>query len=447
MNATTQSVPIAPERLLVLGHIPSLLRKRLRFLEEQQAHGDIVKLYLGRAVYLINSPDLIRQVLVTDADKFDRGRLFEKARNFLGTSMFNLDGEPHRRQRRIILPAFHRNRIAAYTEIIDEQVIARVSAWQPGEAFNFENAMAQLSLTIVIRTLFGERLSKQAESDILHALLVLIKGVITRVLLPDFWEKVPTPGNRRFNDAQSRLRKAIDNMVASYRAADTDRGDLMSALVSARYDDTNEPMSAEQIRAEIVGILMAGTETTTLTLSWLFYELSQHPDVEQRLHNEIDTVLDGKPITFADIPALEYTNHVIMETLRRRNPLWFVLRRAVESVDLGGFQIPAGAAVLYSLTALHRDPTLYPEPLRFDPDRWLSKPVSELPKGAFIPFSVGAQKCIGDHFAMTEMAIIVATIASRWSLVPAAGNRVREKVLATVHPGNLIMSPVPRRHD
>ena len=447
MGTTTQSAPIASQRWPLLGHVPSLLQKRLQFLQEQRANGDIVKLYLGvRPAYLINSPELIRQVLVTDADKFDRGRLFEKGRNFIGDNIATLDGEAHLRQRRLIGPAFHRNRINSYIEIIREQAIARVSGWQPDQPLAIDDEMAQLGLDTLTKSLFSDMISKEAALELQRAQLFLMKRLLVRVLQPDFWEKLPTPGNRRFNAVRSRLWKTIEGIVNSYRreGEETDHGDLMSALVSARYDDTNEPMTAEQVRAEVIAILMAGTESTTVTLSWLFYELSQHPEIERRVHDEIDTVANGKPITYNDIAALEYTNRVINETLRRHTPLWFVLRRSVAATELGGIQIPAGASVLYSLAALHRDPTLYSDPLRFDPDRWLAQPIKELPKGAFIPFSTGAQKCIGDHFAMTEMIVMVATIAARWRLVPATNIPVREKIFATIHPSKLIMTPVPR---
>ncbi|HKR50674.1 MAG TPA: cytochrome P450, partial [Pseudonocardiaceae bacterium] len=249
--------------------------------------------------------------------------------------------------------------------------------------------------------------------------------------------------NRRFDEAAARFRRVVAGVIAAARADRKDRGDLLSMLLLARDEDTGESMTDEQVHDEIVTILTAGTETTAVALAWLFYELGQHPDIERRFHAEIDRVLAGRRATFDDIPRLEYTQRIITEILRKY-PILILMRRARTDVDLGGVHIQPGTEVAFSQYALHHDPHLYPDPERFDPDRWLPDRATTLPRGAFIPFGAGPHHCPGYSFAETEIAIVAATVAARWRLVPVAGRPIRSRMAVTMHPRQLPMITMPR---
>nr|WP_279580348.1 cytochrome P450 [Fodinicola feengrottensis] len=305
--------------------------------------------------------------------------------------------------------------------------------------------MGELALSVTATALFRAEIGKQAVQEVHRWLPVIVAGLLPRVVAPDGWERVPTPGNRRFTEARRRLRAIVEDVIESYRvSAGNQRDDLLSALLTARYDDTGEPMSAEQLRDEVITILMSGTETTASALSWMFHQLAENPEVERRMHAELDTVLAGRAVTHADIERrLDYTGQVLRETLRRHSPLWFVMRRTTGPVDLAGVRIPVGSQVIYSLAALHRDPAVFAAPMVFDPDRWApGRPVPD--RQAFQPFSSGRHKCIGESFAWAEMTIAAATVAARWRLRPVPGRRIRERTLATLRPSTLLMIAEPR---
>jgi cytochrome P450 len=275
---------------------------------------------------------------------------------------------------------------------------------------------------------------------------ILAKYVIVRAFSPTLVERLPIPANRRFDEAATRFRRVVAEVIAAARAEGKDHGDVLSMLLRARDEITGEGMSDQQVHDEVVTILTAGSETTAVALAWFFHEVGQHPEIEQRFHAEIDQVLAGRPASdlgLDDIPKLEYTDRIISEVLRKY-PLLILMRRARTDLDLGGVRIPRGTEVALSQYSIHHDPSLYPEPARFDPDRWLPDRAARLPNGAFIPFGAGVRHCPGHSFARTEIAIVAATVAARWRLVPVAGKPVHPKLSTTMRPNRLPMIAVPR---
>jgi cytochrome P450 len=256
-----------------------------------------------------------------------------------------------------------------------------------------------------------------------------MRGAAVRAALPAFVDRLPLPGNRRYGAAIARLHGIVEGIVAGDRA-----GELVSMLTAAG-------LTGRQLHDEVVSILIAGTDSVAATLSWVFHEVGRHPDVERRLHVELDR-LDQPPADLEGLQLLEYTGRVLAETLRLHG-LWMVMRRTLAPVDLGGVRIPAGAEVLYSLYALHRDPAVFAEPDHFDPDRWLPERVREVPRHAFVPFGAGAHRCLGEHFGVAEATVATAAIAGRWRLRPVPGHRVREVATAVVHPDHLPMIVEP----
>lgn len=379
-----------PGRWPVLGHTPSLLRDPLKLFTSLPAYGDVVELRLGPLpVHVVTTPELAWRVLATDADKFDKGLVFDKMRPLFGDGLATSNGELNRRQRRLVMPAFGRTRIAGYAETTMTKLAEElVSSWQPGDVVEVDKRMQDLVLTIAGQTLFSTALGDEALAEIRRSIPIMLKYVLIRAFSPRFVERLPIPPNRKFDAAAARLRDVIGETVVAARKEGVDHGDLLSMLLLARDEDTGDGMSDRQVHDEVVTILTTGAETTAVALAWFFHELGQHPEVERRFHAEVDEVLGGKPARFEDLPDLVYTNQIVDEIVRRTPPL-ILMRRAREDVELGGVGIPAGSEVAVSQHTLHRDPRWFLEPERFDPDRWAPGHTTELPKGAYILFGAG----------------------------------------------------------
>jgi cytochrome P450 len=437
------AVPTAPARWPVLGHTPAMLRRRFEFTSTLRAHGELVRIYLGSTpAYFVTTPDLTHQVLVTDAAAFQKGAMFDKFRPFVGNGIVISSGAFHLRQRRLIQPAFHRDRITRYTETMRQAVSRMIESWRPGEVREVNDDMQALAVTIVGEALFGAELGRAAIAEARQSIPIVIKQGMIRALSPAFVEKLLVRGNRQFDRAVRRMREVVLGLIADRRAGGTDRDDLLSTLLLAR-DDDGEGMTDEQAYDEVVTLLSAGIETSALALAWLFHEIARHPDVERRLHAEVDQVLAGRPVTVDDIAELTYTRQVINETLRMY-PIWILMRRTVGEVSLNGERIPPGTEVTVSPHTLHFDPRSFTEPDRFDPDRWSPRRVHDVPRGAFIPFGAGNRQCVGNSFAMTEMVVTTATVAARWRLVPVPDRPLRVKYTSTAYPVRLSMTAVPR---
>ncbi|MFI9818193.1 cytochrome P450 [Saccharothrix variisporea] len=437
-------VPVAPGRLPFLGHTLPMLRGRHRYTARLRERAEIVEVDLGPLpTYFVTSPRFTHQVLVTDGPRFRKGIMFERFEPFLGNGLILSDGAFHRRQRRMVQPAFHRDRLAGYTAIMADAAGRAVGAWRPGEVRVVEDDMQALAVTIVGEALFTTEIEPRAIEEIRRSMFEVTKYGMLMALLPGALAKVPTPPNRRFHRAIGRIQAVVGEVVARRRAEGVDRGDLLSILLQAHDEDTGEGMSDRQVFDEVVGLLSAGIETTALALAWAFHELSRHPDVEERLHAEVDEVLAGRPVTFDDLPKLTYTRQVVQEVLRRY-PIWILMRRTLEPVDFDGFEVPAGSEVIISPHALHHDPRTFPDPDRFDPDRWEPSRAASVPRGAYIPFGAGTRQCVGNAFALNEAVVVLATVASKYRLRPVPGKPVRTKYTTAPYPSGLLLTVVPR---
>ncbi len=435
----------APGALPVVGHAHTLWRRPLDFLASLPAHGDLVEIRLGpRPAYLVCHPELVRQVLLAPR-VYDKGGIFDKARQLLGNSLSVSRGEEHRRQRRLIQPAFQPARIAQYTAAVGPDTRAATASWRPGGTLDIGDAMHELLMRVAARTLFSTGVGQEVVDEARHCLRVVSQGIYRRTVAPlGVMEKLPTPGNRRYDEANRRLREIIDGMISDRRRSKADHGDLVSTLLGARDDRTGEGMDDREVLDQVVTFLVAGSETTASTLAFAFHLLGQNPEVERRLHEEVDHVTGGRPPAFEDLPRLEHTRRVVTEALRLYPPSWLSMRVTAADVELAGRRIPAGTMILYSPWALHHNPALFARPNEFDPDRWLPERAGEVPRGALLPFGAGAHKCIGDVLALTETTLILATVASRWRLRPLPGSVLRPVPKATLEPGPLSMVCEPR---
>ncbi|OXM54581.1 cytochrome P450 [Amycolatopsis thailandensis] len=431
---------VAPGRWPLLGHTVALVRRPVRFTAGLREHGDVVQLSLGPLqTYFLTNPEIIHRVLVTNGSSFGTGIMFRKFRPYAGNGLALSDEPFHRRQRKLMLPAFGRQHLRRYADIWVRATTALVESWRPGEVRQLDADMHALAMTNVGETLFGTELGEEAIREARRSIPLIIRLGMYRVLSPGFAEKLPF--NRRFDQATTRMKAVVHELLAG-RDADTDHGDLLSTLLLARDAETGERMTREQVHDEVMTLLTAGTETTALILAWSCHELGRDPGMAERVRAEVDRVLDGRPVTFDDLPALVYTGQVVSEVLRKY-ALWILMRRTEQEIDLGPVRLRPGDEVMFSPLALHTDPRYWDHPDRFDPDRWSTERVRSLPPGVFIPFGSGNRQCIGHLFARAEVVIGLATIFARWRLEPVGPVRVRYTTMA--YPRGMPMTVRPRK--
>ncbi|MFE9728647.1 cytochrome P450 [Streptomyces sp. NPDC005794] len=359
----------------------------------------------------------------------------------LGDSVVTASGQEHVRKRRQLQPAFGRPEIARYVDIMRDETTAAVDSWAPGRELDVREAMVKLSLGMLAKTVFGGSLDEATFRRLREDLSVVMNGVGARVMLPDWVERLPLPFNRRFTAARDAVRATVEQAVTELQESGRDSGDMLSLLLRATDKETGRPLTGHQISSEILTLAVAGTETTASVLSWALYEISRDADVRRHVLDELDTVLEGRPIAFEDLSRLPYLDRVVRETLRLHHTGWLVTRRTVTETRLGQWSVPAGTELAYCQHALHRDPALFPDPLAFDPDRWLDDAQTKaFTPGAYLPFGAGKHSCIGERFALTELVTAVATIVRRVRFDVPPHRTVRPVARATVRPSTLLMT-------
>lgn len=444
------SIPTRPGAVPLLGHLPALLRDPHALLMSLPEHGDLVRVRLGPArVVVVCEPGLTRQVLRDDRT-FDKGGLLsDRSREAAGDGLITCPHSRHRRQRRLVQPAFRPDRMPGYAHVMAQQVTTVIGGWRDGQLLDVVAEMTTITTSIVAATLFpGTSLSNTLSGSAPHQMFADVAtiptGIYRRMLTPPPLDRFPTPGNRRYHRAITRLRATLDDIITNCRASGTDGQDLLSALVTAR-DPDGDSLNDTEIADQVITFFLAGSETMASALSWAWHLLAGHPDIQRRLHTEVDTVLaDGRPATHDDLPRLELTHRVVTETLRLWPPGWILTRVTAVATELGGHAIPAGTPIVFSPYLIHHRPDLYPDPDRFDPDRWLPERAAAIPREAYIPFSAGARKCIGDQFSLTEAALTLATITRHWRLHPIPGCRVRPALSIAQWPSGLRMRATSR---
>jgi cytochrome P450 len=400
-------------------------------------HGDLVHFRIGpQRVFVVLRADLIREVLVKHQKSFKKGPGFEAARLVLGNGLLTSEGDFHLRQRRMLQPAFHRRRVAAYADIMVEEAARVGDAWDEGDVRNVAVDMSGLALRVVTRALFGTELDDDAR-HIGRAVAEVGEffDYLTIALLPVLL-RTPLPRVRRFRRGIDDLEGATARVIAGRRSAGAEAdGDLLSILLAARdVEGDGTGMSDEQVRDEALTLITAGHETTANGLTWTWHMLAQHPQVEERFHAELAEMLEGRSPGVDDAAALEYTQAVLLESMRLYPPAWGIERRAVSDQEIGGYVIPAGAAVLMPTFVTNRDPRIYPDPLRFDPDRFRGAAAAARPDWAYPLFGAGTRKCIGVGFAMLEAVLVLAELGQRFRLRPGRGQEVVPQARVSLRP-------------
>ncbi|MFI1812100.1 cytochrome P450 [Streptomyces sp. NPDC020422] len=440
------SLPTAPRALPLIGHVIPLLRDPLAFLNSLPALGELVRIRLGPlSVVVICDPELTRQALLDDR-VFDKGGpLYDRLREVIGDGVVSCRHQDHRRLRRLSQPAFHPSRLPDYARAMTACVQETTEAWRDGQVLDVPAEMMATSARIITATLFSDALPAAAHGRLAADVTTVVKSLYQRMFLIPPLDRLPTPGNRAHLAARARLHGTVENLIARRRADGADYGDLLSALMAAHDPEDDRPgMTGAEISDTIVSFVLAGIESTAATLSSALDLVARHPEVERRLHAEVDSVLDGAPATYADLPRLPLSERVITETLRLRPPGWFFTRVVTTDTRLGGHLLPAGTSVAYSPYLIHHRPDLHADPEAFAPDRW--DPAHPRPqRHAFLPFATGARKCVGDSFSMVEATLALATIAARWRLEHVPGRRGRLAPSVTLEVRDLRMSAHSRR--
>lgn len=406
------------------------------FAQLARNYGDISYFRLGRqGCFLFNHPDLIKDVLVTHNRNFTKSRGLERARLFLGDGLLTSEGDVHLRQRRLMQPAFHRKRIAAFADVMQEHTERLQGEWVDGAEKDMSQEAMRLTLSIACKTLFDVDVESDA-AEIGRSLTVLLEH-FPRLLLPfsEWMDRLPLPANRRFRSARRRIDDIIQRLIEERRNSGKDHGDLLSMLVFAIDEEGDRTgMTNLQVRDEVMTLLLAGHETTALALTWTWYLLALNPEAEARLFAEVDSVLDGRAPGFADVEKLPYTRMVFSEAMRVYPPAWAVGRRAIADYAVRDYVVPAGDIIFMSQFAMHRDPRWFPDPMRFEPERFTPEAGTQRPHFAYFPFGGGPRLCIGEPFAWMEGVLVLASVARRWTLRLVPGHPVETQPLLTLRP-------------
>jgi len=381
----------------------------------------------------------------------DQGSTFEKtatvrtlATPILGNGVFLSEGEEHRQQRRVLAPLFQHRRVLDYAETIVNYTSHLQETWKEGETINLADEMMRLTLWIISNVLFGADVfgeERELGEALTYAFRHFTDAITNPIRLPQSW---PTLGNQRASQALARLNASLYRMIEERRQSSEDRSDFLSMILRIQDENQAVSLSDRQVRDEALSLFVAGHETTASALTWCWYLLSQHPEVYTRMKAEGDSVLAGRLPTIADLPNLPYTLQVFKETLRLYPPVYAFTRRAISSVQLGKYRIPRGTSVVISPYTLHRRSSYFPNPERFDPERFAPQQEQHQSRYAYIPFGAGSHICLGMHFDLLEGQLILATLAQRLTFKFAGTRLIEPEPLLTLRPKGAVPMRVQR---
>ena len=432
---------------LVLGVMPDFNRDILGFVTRGRDYGDIVRArFLYVTAYFLYHPAQIEYVLSTNAKNFEKSMSLHSNffQRLVGNGLLTSEGDFWRRQRRLAQPAFHRQRISGYGDVMVQYAERMISSWQPGEERFIDRDMMRLTMEIVVKTLFNSDVAADADK-VGRVISELVKPFASQATLKWILDnRLPTAAHRRFHKLAAEIDEIIYRMIGERRSSGRDEGDLLSMLLAAQDEDGSQ-MTDKQLRDEVITLFLAGQETTALTLSWTWYLLALNPAVEKQFHEEIDQVLHGNAPTIADVAKLKYTEMIVKESMRLYPPGYGVGRGAIEECEIGGYRVPAKTQVFMFQWATQRDPRFFEEPHEFHPNRWTEEFAAALPKYAYFPFGGGPRICIGNTFAMMEIILVLATIGQRLRFFLASDRPVEIEPAMSLRPRNGIAVVVNNR--
>ncbi len=405
-----------------MGVMREFNRDTLGFIERCRDYGDVVRTrFLYVHAYFLYNPDDIELLLTTNAKSFRKAQSLRSPffHRLVGNGLVTSEGDFWRRQRRLAQPAFHRQRISSYGDVMVDYAERTIEKWRAGETRDIARDMTRLTLEIVVKTLFNSDVSNDAD-HVREMLSEVVKPFASQATLKWILDnRLPTPGHRRYFNAVAGIDRIVFRIISERRQSKSDEGDLLSMLLQAQDEDGSQ-MTDAQLRDEVMTIFLAGHETTALALSWTWYLLATHPEVEKKFHDELADVLGGKTPTVADMPRLPYTEMIAKETMRLYPPAYAVGREALEDTEIGGFRIPRKSQLFAFQWVTHRDERYFENPEAYEPERWTPERADKIPKYAYFPFGGGPRQCIGNYFAMMEIVLLLATIGQRFrfSMVP-----------------------------
>lgn len=452
---TIRAVPTATGGLPVIGHSLSVARDPLGLLNSLTTHDGLVRVRAGTSQYIVVcDPGLTHQVFVNDR-LFDKTECVNAYRTLLGTGLSFCPHTSHRRLRRLVQPAFRPARLDGYARVMTRQADALTQGWKSGQDFDVSAEMTRLTTRIMLETLFSQSPSPAVLQQITDDMATLIRGTYLRTGMPRAAAWLPLPDHRRYQRAERRLRQLVCEIL-SHRRADGispgapgapgapgdpgDHEDFLSVVLAAEPPARpDQALTDAEIHDQLLNFLGAAVDNSAANLAWALHLLAAHPDVEERLHAEVDTVLAGAPATLEHLPRLAVTARVITETQRLFPTPWVMLRTVTSDTLLGSHRLPAGTGLVLSPYLIHRRADLYERPERWDPARGTPPP-----RGAHIVYGAGARKCVGDRYATLETIVALATITSRWQLRPLTAAPPRTAVSSALRPRGLRMRAVPR---
>ncbi len=442
-----------PKGYPLLGVIPQLRANTLGFLDHvAKTYGDLVpmRMFMSTA-YLLNHPKHIEHVLQTNYRNYRKTKMMDKFKPILGEGLFISEDELWTRQRKLVQPSFHRQRVEAMGGTMIDVIKDHVAMWDKlavsGEEFSLSLDMSYLALEVALRTMFGNSLPREEANAISDALHVANEITAKRLWeMTRLGEILPTRENRAYNGAANTLDRIVSRIINERRKADLRQDDLLGVLIDARDADTDEAMSDKQLRDEVLTLLLSGHETTAVALSWAFLLLAQNPAALERMRDEADTVLAGRDPVAEDVRQLEYTKRVVQEVARLKPPIWWVARTAISDDNIAGETIKAGTTVLISQYLIHRNPSVWEDPERFDPDRFEPEQSVRRSKFAYLPFGAGPRVCVASAFATMEMQFLLAMMQRRFDVKITSDLEPELSNLITLRPKYDIMAKVsPRR--
>ncbi len=438
------SVPTLPG-LPLLGNVLRFRRDRLALHDDAALVGPIVRLQLLHVpVYVVTDADAMHEILVENATKFKKTAGIQFLEPLLGAGLLNAEGEVHKRHRKLLAPAFAPKRLAAYAETMIDETRTQIAAWKPNHQVDLSHEMMELTLAIAGKTMFGADVRREA-ATVSSALELAMRATVASITSPmQLGYKWPLPRHLMMKRAVKMLDEIVFELIAEGRKRgpnDRDRGDVLSALLLSQ--DEEGGLDDRQIRDEVMTLLLAGHETTANALTWTWYHLGRNADARVRLEEEVARVLGDRTVTPDDLPNMPWTAAVIDEAMRLHPPAYVTGRESTEPVTIGGHQFPARAIMLLNIRGLHRRGDYYPAPLAFRPERFLPEEKKARPRHHYLPFGAGPRVCIGQHFALLEAQLCLATMVQRARIHPIASS-VEPEPLITLRPrGGLptIVSP------
>ena len=442
----TPALPPGPKPQPFFGNLLAFRKDPLAFYTScAREYGDIALYRIAHVnALLLSHPALIEQVLVTDAANFIKGRVVRANPQLLGNGLLTSEGELWRQQRRLAQPAFHRGRLAAYSEIITTNASQMRASWQEGESRDIHQDMKHLTLAVIARILFGVDVDRQAGEIggwVQVARDTFSARIQSGLLIP---EAFPTPGNLRMRHAFARLNEVVFGIIRQRRLSAIEAGDCLGMLLKAQAADGSR-LTDRQLRDEVVTLLIAGHETTTLVLTWAWYLLARHPEAAAQLRAELDQVLGGRLPQADDLPRLPFTQMIVKEVLRLYPPIWATPRQAVRDCEIGGYRVPAGTSLTLSQWVMHRHPLYFDDPEAFRPERWRDDLEKRLPTGVYFPFGAGPRQCLGYWLAMTEATLVLAMIAQTCYFTLAPGTLAEPCPSITLYPRSGLRVQIQRR--